>query len=79
MTTRWHKGRRRRLFPEDDGEDGAPMAEGAEEHKDVPDGMEVPVFVVREEVGACRIEHSLGKEERKGENGEAFVDGTSDE
>ena len=33
-----------------------PVADGAEEHKDVPDAVEIRPFVVGEEISAARVE-----------------------
>ena len=38
------------------------MGDGAEEHKDVPDSVEVSLSVVGKEIGTTGIEYSFGYE-----------------
>lgn len=55
------------------------MGHSAEEHEDVPDGVEVLAAVVGEEVGAYGVEQAFGHDAEHGGQREALEDGLDDQ
>ena len=47
-----------------------PVADGAEEHKDVPDAVEIRPFVVGEEISAARVKQALKENAQQCRRGE---------
>jgi len=54
------------LHSVDKAEHHAPVGDGTEEHKNVPDGMEMTLFVVSKEIGSAGVEYALGQEKGYG-------------
>ena len=62
-----------------DGEHGSPVAYGAEQYEDVPDGVEVAPAVVRKEICATCVEKSLCQDEEQRSGSEPLKYGFGDE
>ena len=55
------------------------MGHCAEEHEDVPDGVEVLTVVMSEEIGANGVEYALCHDAEHGRQREALEDGLDDQ
>ncbi len=55
------------------------MGHGAQEDKDVPDGVEMLLAVVGEEISAGRVKHTLSDQQRNGQRRELRHDGLEDQ
>ncbi len=62
-----------------EGKDDAPMGNGTQQNKHVPDGVVMWALVVCKEIGAGGVKDAFTQEQDQGEDGELLYDGGENE